>query len=83
MYKKISIKIKKNFETFTLIFIVLFAVITTSYFNYKKNTNNQNYNDFIDNIYFKKILTHIIENLEPKYKKLIIKLKQVKLLIKY
>ena len=75
MYKKISIKIKKNFETFTLIFIVLFAVITTSYFNYKKNTNNQNYNDFIDNIYFKKILTHIIENLEPKYKKINHKIK--------
>ena len=70
MYKKLSIKIKRKFEVFTLILLILFAVISTSYFNYKKNTNNQNYNSFIDNIYLKKTLTYIIENLEPKYKKI-------------
>ena len=70
MYKKLSIKIKKKFEIFTLILIILFAVISTSYFNYKKNINDQHFNSFIDNIYLKKTLTHIIENLEPKYKKI-------------
>ena len=75
MYKKISIKIKKKFEVFSLIIIILFTVISTGYFNYKKNTNNQNYNGFIDNIYLKKTLTYIIENLEPKYKKINHKIK--------
>ena len=75
MYKKISIKIKKKFEVFSLIIIILFTVISTGYFNYKKNTNNQNYNGFIDNIYLKKTLTYIIDNLEPKYKKINHKIK--------
>jgi len=75
MYKKISIKIKKKFEVFSLIIIILFTVISTGYFNYKKNTNNQNYNSFIDNIYLKKTLTYIIDNLEPKYKKINHKIK--------
>ena len=75
MYKKISIKIKKKFEVFSLIIIILFTVISTGYFNYKKNTNNENYNSFIDNIYLKKTLTYIIDNLEPKYKKINHKIK--------
>ena len=40
-----------------------------SYFNYTKNKSYEIYNNFIDNIYLKKTLNHIIDNLEPKYKK--------------
>ena len=34
----------------------------------KKKINNQKYSIFINNIYFKKTLDEIINNLEPKYK---------------
>ena len=37
--------------------------------NYQKNFNNKQYNNFIDNIYLKKTLNEIINNLEPRYKK--------------
>ena len=70
MLKKLKIKIKNNFEISALIILVFIVAITTSYFNYNKKLNNQVYNSFIDNIYLKKTLNHIIDNLEPKYKKI-------------
>ena len=70
MYKKILIKIKNKFEIIALIVLILLTAFSTSYFNYKKNNNKQNYNNFIDNIYLKKTLNHIIDNLEPKYQKI-------------
>jgi murein DD-endopeptidase MepM/ murein hydrolase activator NlpD len=70
MYKKFYLKIKKNSEIFSLIFVIIITVLSTSYFNYQKKINKQNYNSFIDNIYLKKTLSHIINNLEPKYKRI-------------
>ena len=69
MLKNLQNKIKKNFEISGLIILIFFTVTFTSYFNYKKNLNNKTYNNFIDNIYFKKTLSHLINNLEPKYQK--------------
>jgi murein DD-endopeptidase MepM/ murein hydrolase activator NlpD len=69
MIKKFSNKIKKSVDIFTLVLLIIITAISTSYFNYKKNINKKNYNDFIDNIYLKKTLNHIVNNLEPKYKK--------------
>ena len=69
MLKNIKYKFKKNFEIFGLVILILFTAIITSYFNYKKNTELQVYESLTDNIYLKKTLKHIIENLEPKYKK--------------
>ena len=69
MFKNLKIKIKKNFEIFALILLILITAFSTSYFNYKKKTTQQTYNNFIDNIYLKKTLKQIIDNLEPKYKK--------------
>ena len=69
MLKFISQNLKKKFEIFNLIFLIISTAIFTSYFNNKKKIDNQIYNDFIDNIYFKKTLKTIIENLEPKFKK--------------
>ena len=43
--------------------------------DYKKNLNDKTYNNFIDNVYFKKTLNHILNNLEPKYKKIKHKIK--------
>tara|TARA_Y100000591_G_C21810801_1_gene687766 strand:+ start:140 stop:1432 length:1293 start_codon:yes stop_codon:yes gene_type:complete len=76
MLKNFKTKIKKNIEIFSLIFLILLTVFSTSYFNFKKNNNNKTYYNFIDNVYFKKTLSHIIDNLEPKYKKIKHKIKQ-------
>ena len=75
MLKKLIVAIKKNFEIFSLILIIIATATSTSYFNYNKKIRDQNYNNFINNIYLKKTLNHIINNLEPKYKKINHKIK--------
>ena len=70
MIKKFSYKIKKNLSIFSLILLIILTTISTNYYNYKKYVNLKNYNNFIDNIYLKKTLNHIINNLEPKYKRI-------------
>ena len=70
MLKNLKNRFKKNLEISWLIFLIIITASSTSYFNYKKNINNETYNNFIENIYFKKTLKHIIENLDPKYKKI-------------
>ena len=75
MLKILKNKIRKNIQIFGLIFLVALTIVSTSYFNFKKNNNIQAYNNFIDNIYFKKTLSHLVDNLEPKYKKIKHKIK--------
>ena len=75
MFKNLFSKIKKNIEIFGLVLLIILTAISTSYFNSTKKENLKIYNNFIDNIYFKKTLTHIVENLEPKYKKIKHKIK--------
>ena len=60
----------KNFEIKVLISLIIFAAISTSYFNYKKIKDENTYNNFVDNIYLKKTLNYIVNNLDPKYKKI-------------
>ena len=69
MQKKILKLLSKNIEIFMLIAFLLIIIITSAIFNYQKNLNSQKYNGFIDNIYFKKTLDEIIDNLEPRFKK--------------
>ena len=69
MIKYFKNKIKKNIEIFGLIILIIITATSTTYFNYKKNIYEKSYNNFIDNIYFKKTLNNIVENLEPKYLK--------------
>ncbi len=75
MLKKLKNKFKKNFEISGLIILIMISIISTTYFNYEKSLNNKTYNNLIDNIYFKKTLNHIVENLDPKYKKIKHKIK--------
>ena len=75
MLNNLKLKIKKNIEIFGLIFLIILTISSTSYYNLKKNINHETYNNFIENIYFKKTLNHIINNLEPKYKKIKHKIK--------
>ena len=70
MIKKIKYKIRKNLEFSLLISLILVTIISTSLFNYKKNIIDDGYDNFINNIYLKKTLNYVFNNLEPKYKKI-------------
>ena len=69
MHKNLKNIIKKNFEIFGLAGLIIITALWTSYFNYKKKLEENTYHSFIDNVYFKKTLNHIVDNLDPKYKK--------------
>ena len=76
MIKKLKHKIIKNPKDLGLIFLLIFASIFMIYFNHKKNFSKKIYlNYLINNVYFKKTLLNIVENLEPKYKKIKHKIK--------
>ncbi len=75
MLKNFKHKTKQNFEIVLLIFLILITVFSTSYYNFTKNKIDNTYNNLIDNVYFQKTLNHIVNGLEPKYKKIKHKIK--------
>ena len=75
MLKILKNKLKKKIELTGLLFLILSTAFLTTYFNYKKNISQEAYNNFIDNIYFKKTFRHLVDNLDPKYKKIKHKIK--------
>ncbi len=70
MVKKIKIRIKKNLEIFSLILALLITVTFTSYYNYNKKKIINSYGDLLENVYFKKSINHLFNNLEPRFKKI-------------
>ena len=68
MFSKIKIKNKNEF--FALGFLIIITVLFTSYYNYTKKRIQNNYNEFINNIYFNKTANHFLSKLEPKFKKI-------------
>jgi len=66
--KKIKTLFFKNFNIIGLVFLTVLTILISYYFNYQKKSDEEKYNNFINNIYFKKTLNEIINNLEPKYK---------------
>ena len=75
MLKNLKNKFRKNIHIFSLILLIIITVISTSYFNFKKNNNIRIYNNFINNIYFKKTLKYLVDSIEPRYKKIKHKIK--------
>ncbi len=75
MLKNLKNQLKKNIQILGLIFLIFITISSTSYFNYKKKVNQEIYNNFIDNLYFKKTLAYLIDGLDPKYKKIKHKIK--------
>ena len=55
--------------------LIIFTAASTTFFNYKKDITDKNFDNFINNIYLKKTLNYVINNLEPKYKKINHKIK--------
>ena len=70
MIKSFKYKIKKNLQILLLILLIIITIISTTFFNYKESTNIVKYANFTNNIYLRKTLNHVINNLEPKYKKI-------------
>ena len=68
MINKFKNSFLKNLHISGLIILTIITIIISTYFNYQKKLDTQKYNNFINNIYFKKTLKEIINNLEPKYK---------------
>ena len=70
MLKTFIHKIKKNFGIFSLVLLIIITALSTTFFNHQKDINNKNFENFVDNIYLKKTLNYLINNLESKYKKI-------------
>ena len=75
MLKNFIFIIKKNIQIFSLVMLIILAATSTTFFNYKKDITDKNFDNFINNIYLKKTLNYVINNLEPKYKKINHKIK--------
>ena len=70
MFNIFKSKIKKNAEIFALFLLIFLTVMATSYYNQSKKKIYDNYKTIINNIYLKKTLDHVFNNLEPKFKKI-------------
>jgi murein DD-endopeptidase MepM/ murein hydrolase activator NlpD len=69
MLKKLLLFSFKNLKLLGLIFIIIFTIIISTLSNQQKKIIDNQYNNFFDNVYLKKTLNEIINNLEPRYKK--------------
>ena len=67
-------KLRKNFkikkEVLVLIALLIATVIFTNHYNHKQNQIKKNYNNLINNLYFKKTSKYFLDKLEPKFKKI-------------
>ena len=65
-FSKIQTNIKKNITVFFLFLLMFISVFSMQIYNFNKQKIYTNYSKLINNIYFKKTLTHVFDNLEPK-----------------
>jgi len=70
MRNKIKTIITKNPEIFALFLVILITIISTNYYNFNKKKTINEYKNLISNIYLKKSIENIFNNLEPKFKKI-------------
>ena len=69
MLKKIKSSLLNNLKIFGLILLIIFTIIVATLSNHQKKLSKSQNNNIVDNIYFKKTLNEIVNNLEPRYKK--------------
>ena len=60
--------IKKNTEIVALGFLIIITIVSTTYYNNSKKKIYNNYKNIISNIYLKKTINHLFDNLEPRFK---------------
>ena len=70
MLNKFKSKIKKNTEIVALIILIIITIISTTYYNNSKQKIYSQFKNTINNIYLKKTVDHVFDNLEPKFKKI-------------
>ena len=58
--------IKKNFEVFFVLIIILITTIITNLYNESKKIYEKRYISLINNLYFQKTINHIINEIQPK-----------------
>jgi murein DD-endopeptidase MepM/ murein hydrolase activator NlpD len=69
MLKKFKSSLLNNLKIFGLILLIIFTIIVATLSNHQKKISKSQNNNIVDNIYFKKTLNEIVNNLEPRYKK--------------
>src|SRR6056300_1549315 len=70
MLKKLRLNFKVKKEVLVLITLLFLTVIFTTHYNQKQKQIKKNYNNLINNLYFKKTSKHFLDKLEPKFKKI-------------
>ena len=70
MFSKFKTKLRKSSEIVALTIVIFITVAFTSYYNLTKKDILKNYKNIINNVYFKKTSIHILNNLEPRFKKI-------------
>ena len=61
---------KGNRTIFSLTLLMIVAIIAMNYHNYKRSVNETNIKNLINNIYFKKTLSSIFDQLNPKFERI-------------
>ena len=60
---------KGNRTILSLTLLMIVAIIAMNYHNHKKNINNANIKNLINNVYFKKTLGNLFNQFNPKYER--------------
>ncbi len=68
MLNRLKKKLINNTEIVALGLLIITTVLSTTYYNFNKQKIFKNYKNIINNVYFKKTVNNIFENLEPKFK---------------
>ena len=76
MLNKIKKKLKNNTEIIALGLLLLTTILSTTYYNFNKQKIYNNYKNIINNVYFKKTVNNVFENLEPKFKTITHKIRE-------
>ena len=76
MFNKFKKKLSKNTEIIALGLLLITTILSTTYYNFNKKKIFENYKNILNNVYFKKTINHIFENLEPKFKTVIHKIEE-------
>ena len=76
MLNKIKKKLKNNTEILALGLLLLTTILSTTYYNFNKQKIYNNYKNIINNVYFKKTVSNVFENLEPKFKTITHKIRE-------
>ncbi len=68
MLNRLKKKLSNYTEIIALGLLIITTVLSTSYYNFNKQKIFRNYKNIINNVYFKKTVNNVFENLEPKFK---------------